>query len=206
MIYSERYGLWYPDFEVKGDILLRHVVMRVSDCDVAARYVKTKTIAVQAGGHTGLWARRLSKMFEFVYTFEPVPELFECMRKNTGDRQEIIARQAALGPTSGTCKFAKRSGGRGKIHEDGDAEVQMIAIDDLELPRCDLMYLDIEHGEIPALEGAAKTIEAHSPVLALEVHLDQEQKVRAWARANRYEPIEKVHNDWILTRKVKGAK
>lgn len=204
MKFLEKYGIHYPEFETEPGELMVYLVRKVTDCDVVSKYVKTKCVAVQAGCHLGLWPRRLSKFFEFVYTFEAVPELIECASRNLATTPQVILNSAALGASVGTCQFSKRSGGRGKIHEGGDFETKMVSIDSLELVRCDLIYLDIERGELAALEGAKQTIEAHSPVIALEVLSGEDEKVRAWARANRYEPVEKIHNDWILTRNKKA--
>lgn len=204
MKFLDKYGIWYPEFETEPDELMVYLVRKVTDCDVVSKYVKTKCVAVQAGCHLGLWPRRLAKQFEFVHTFEAVPELIECSKLNLASTPQAILTAAALGATVGTCQFSKRSGGRGKIHEGGDFEAKMVSIDSLQLVRCDLIYLDIERGELAALEGAKETIAAHSPVIALEVLSGEDEKVRAWARANRYEPIEKIHNDWILTRPKKN--
>lgn len=207
MKFLDKYGIWYPEFETEPDELMVYLVRKVTDCDVVSKYVKTKCVAVQAGCHLGLWPRRLARSFEFVYTFEAVPELFEVAEKNLAHSPNVILRQYALGDRNGMTTFAKRAGGRGKVVKNGSDDafpVHMATIDSLELVRCDLIYLDIERGELAALEGAKQTIEAHSPVIALEVLSGEDEKLRAWARENRYEPVEKIHNDWILTRNKKA--
>ena len=46
--------------------------------------------------------------------------------------------------------------------------VQKIAIDTLELPRVDLIKLDIEGMEMDALAGAAQTVERCQPIVLVE--------------------------------------
>ncbi len=46
----------------------------------------------------------------------------------------------------------------------------MMTIDALDLPVCDLIYLDLEGYELFALRGAADTLERCRPVVAVEIN------------------------------------
>jgi len=57
---------------------------------------------------------------------------------------------------------------------DGAASVEAVAIDDLvrqmQLPRVDWIKMDIEGGEVAALEGASSTLQRFHPTLFIELH------------------------------------
>jgi hypothetical protein len=54
------------------------------------------------------------------------------------------------------------------VHVSGNGLIPTIIIDDLNLPGCDLIQLDIEGYELNALLGAVKTIKKYKPVLCVE--------------------------------------
>jgi FkbM family methyltransferase len=206
MRHLPEHNLWWPDFETDPQELMVYLTRKVTDCDVATEHCRTKGIAVQAGCHIGLWPRRLARSFEFVHTFEAVPELVEVAKLNLAHAPNVILHQSALGSFNGRTEFSKRAGGRGKIDVGGEFPVDVRTIDSLDLVRCDLIYLDIERGELEALWGASETIAAHSPVVALEILSGQELPISDWAKKNRYVQVAKVHNDGIFVRAQKKAK
>jgi FkbM family methyltransferase len=195
---KEHRNLWWPDFEHNPEELFKYMLRRVTDVDVAMQHVRTKGVAVQAGGYIGLWPRRLAKFFELVYTFEPVPELFECLKLNT-DRYcpGVIATNALLGPSSGTAQYVMKSGGRTTAINGGDRHAGQYCIDELDLVRCDAIYLDVERYELEVLKGAEETIRKFKPVVTLEVKEDTQQEFTDFMRARGYSLAAKVHADAV---------
>lgn len=196
---SEKYNLWWPDFETAHEEVEAYIAARVTDCDVVASHVRTRGMCVQAGGHIGMFPRHLAKLFGFVFTFEAIPDTFACLKLNTGSYQNLIATNVALGPEKGFIRMDTRRSGRSRATEGGDITVEQITIDAIHLPRCDLIYLDIEGYELPALEGAKETIAKFRPVIAVEVLKGEGPKVELWAKANNYTLVQKIHSDWIFT-------
>lgn len=198
MNFHPKYKLWWPDFEVTRDAICDYMLKRVNDVDVAMSFVRTRGIAVQAGGHVGLFPRQLAKHFSYVFTFEMIPSTAECLQLNTQAYPNIITQQAALGPTDGEVRCTARHSGQSRLDEAGDITVPQVTIDSLKLPRCDLIYLDVEGAELLALEGAKETIEKFRPILTLEVLPGRQETTFEWARANNYTPTKRVHGDWIF--------
>lgn len=198
--FIENYGLWWPDFEEAPQSGLVRMFKRVTDCDVVAAHARTKGVAVQAGGHCGLWARQLAKTFALVHTFEPVPEMFACLMRNTIYVQNILLHNTALGAEQAMVKIAPRSGGKSKVLESSSSsDIEQVTIDSLNLPRCDLIYLDIERYELEALAGAKETIAHFRPVIALEVLDGEQDRITQWMNTNKYTFSKQIHSDWIFT-------
>lgn len=172
---------------------------RVTDIDVAMKYVDTRGIAVQAGGHVGLWPRRLAQHFVLVHTFEPSADMYACLELNTVGIRNIMPHRAALGSAPHAAPFSVRRSGRSKFDPEGQEMVEVMMIDDLNLPRCDLIYLDVEGAEILALTGAAETIRKYRPVLVLETLKGKVDDIDAWTRKHQYSLAQRIHNDRIFT-------
>ena len=68
--------------------------------------------------------------------------------------------------------------------------VQQLALDDMKLPRVDLIKLDIEGMEMEALEGARETIERCHPILLIEQIKTGREALSAWLTARGYQPID----------------
>jgi len=192
-------GLWWPDFESGAEDVQEHMIGRVTDVDVVVKYVRTKGIAVQAGGHVGLWARQLAKHFAFVHTFEPSPNMFACLLKNVDGYRNILPQECALGEKLGIVGFSERRSGRSKVdNQTADYNVAMRTMDSLRLPRCDLLYLDLEGYETQALSGAVNLLSRFKPVVVLEVLKGNREAIEQWAATADYERIERIHNDWVF--------
>lgn len=133
-------------------------------------------VAVQAGGNLGVFAEHLSKLFLSVYTFEPDPTLFSNLCHNIGNLPNVVKLQAAIGSKHELVRTSpKRRDGKPSMHEGvthvaGPGMLPTIRLDDLELPVCDLLYLDVEGWEFHAIAGALDTIKRCRPVIGVEIN------------------------------------
>ncbi len=175
------------------------------DLELALPLCTGKMIAVQAGGNFGWWAKRLSKHFGMVYTFEPDPMNFSCMCRNIGDVQNIVKIQAALGEEHNCIDLMRKDGNAGAHYVDGYGLIPTMLIDDLNLPACDLLVLDIEGMELPALKGAYRTIDSYQPVIQLELkghgkrYGYEDATCIDWLKGFGYTVKHSVHRDIILS-------
>lgn len=135
-----------------------------------------RQVAVQAGGNLGLWPKRLAQDFHTVYTFEPAADLFAMLQRNAPE-PNIIKLQAAVGEHHELVHMsrARRDGKPRPAHEgmtyvDGPGVIPTLRIDDLNLPVCDLLMLDLEGWELYALRGAEATIHRCLPVICVEIN------------------------------------
>jgi FkbM family methyltransferase len=145
---------------------------RPPQCAAALKVIrkacKQHRVAVQAGGNWGYWPYCFAEVFDTVYTFEPGHETFACLAANTRHQPNLVRIQAALGDRHGPIGVVVREGSTGSQKVSGPGIFPMMRIDDLELPVCDLIYLDIEGMEVDALKGAVHTISRCQPVVAFE--------------------------------------
>lgn len=145
------------------------------DLLAAAAVVPQRRVAVQAGGHLGIFPKALAEIFETVYTFEPAADLFEHLMHNAPE-PNILKFQAALGDArqmvglSRVRRDGKPNPHEGITHVSGAGNIPTLRIDDLGLPVCDLIQLDLEGWELYAIRGGVETIARCRPVLALEVN------------------------------------
>lgn len=124
-------------------------------------------VAVQAGGCIGIYPAAMARRFAAVYTFEPDPMNFRCLCANV-PQEHVYKFNAALGDAHGLVGLDRRPGNVGAHQVDGAGSIPTMLIDDLALPVCDLIYLDIEGYEYRALRGAHQTIDRCRPVIVIE--------------------------------------
>jgi len=170
--YYEDGGLIYPLEDTRAR-KVHHKTLR--DMDSTIRLCKKKRVAIQAGGNCGIWARKMCQIFDSVYTWEPDPINFVALAVNTARCRNLIKFQAALGNESKYVGMSHQMYGKipntlncGATYVEGSGIIPTMKIDDLNLPYCDLIYLDIEGYELFALEGSKETIAKHRPVIACE--------------------------------------
>jgi FkbM family methyltransferase len=142
------------------------------------------------GVHTLEWARHMHGWGE-VLAFEAQERIYYALAGNIALNNCFNAR-ARLNALGGSCAalnipvpdyHAKGSfgslelrqkarnefiGQKVSYEQDKMAQVQMVTIDSLQLPRLDFFKLDIEGMEIEALEGAADTVARCRPVMLIE--------------------------------------
>ena len=135
-----------------------------------------RSVAVQAGGNLGIWPKRLAQSFDWVYTFEPAADLFALMQLNAPE-PNIVRFQAALGErhelvaVERTRRDGKpRPAHEGLTHITGPGTIPTLLVDDLNLPICDLLLLDLEGWELYGLRGARDTIMRCRPVIGVEIN------------------------------------
>lgn len=128
--------------------------------------------AVDGGAYTGEWAAVMAGRFETVHAFEPYP--ISCAKLHARKLQNVMVHEAALLDRAARVDIRrppKRSTAESRFVVPSDEGVaQAVALDDLNLPACGLLKLDVEGAEHFALLGARRTIERCQPVLIVEIN------------------------------------
>jgi len=197
MIWNDEAQLWLPNESQKMDKCWRFIKRNVHDLDAGIAWVRKPGIAVQAGGHVGIFPNYLAGHFIQVLTFEPDPELYPCLLRNR--RPRVTAFPYALSNTSGTAFFKSAPGGTGALDKDGMTPVETVTIDECG-QRVNFIHLDIEGGEVNALRGAQMVIARDQPVIQLEILPRFKDEIYAFMETIDYKVVNDTRRDHVFTR------
>ncbi|MCB9647849.1 MAG: FkbM family methyltransferase [Deltaproteobacteria bacterium] len=168
------YFQWHHYFQLPDGVL-----------EALVRACRAGDVVLDIGANVGLYAVRMARAVGEsgrVYAFEPNPETFAVLEEHARlNRVPQVRPQAlAAGAEASTAvlqgigsddvgKCSLRSGEAGIAV----ASVRVVTVDDFYrdqgLERVDLIKVDVEGFEPEALQGAQRTIEAHWPLLCLEL-------------------------------------
>jgi FkbM family methyltransferase len=137
-------------------------------------------IVLEVGAHVGHWTLRLADHAALILAVEANPETATVLRRNLviNDITNVEIIPVAAWDENTTLRLEdpnKRNAGgstRTLPSTEGDATVPAAPLDDVitDLPRLDLVKLDVEGADIHALRGMAKLLREHRPVLFIECH------------------------------------
>lgn len=129
------------------------------------KHVRDYRLAVDVGGHCGLWAMQMVKHFDRVISFEPVQEHRDCYVKNVQGTELL---PFALGDKPGMVKIHTTNGSSGDSWVDGDGDIEMRTLDSFVLKDVDLLKIDCEGYELHVLKGAVEMLERCKPAIIVE--------------------------------------
>lgn len=147
--------------------------------DLALTYCPRRELVLDVGANIGLFATRFSRIFERVVCFEPTTAVYDCLRLNCRDLDNVEIFKLGLGqqPSLTTISapadlhnigvYSMRdfvSSDQLLVHE----TVPVVPLDQFQL-RPDLIKIDTQGFEPFVLSGALETLITATPVLLLEV-------------------------------------
>ena len=164
---NDNYSRWGANYEQK-------------QFDSVMEYVSNRKVALDCGGHVGIWTKRLSYLFDTVIAFEPIPKHIECYKKNCTE-SNITLNECALSDEETTMDMKMGTGrntGRSTLEYKsnlvkGDNEIIQIqtkTLDSFKLPKVDFMKIDVEMHEVKLLNGAIETLVRCKPIIFIEDH------------------------------------
>ena len=156
---------------------------------------------MQAGGNVGVYPVHLAAAFREVFTFEPDPDNFECLQANTAEHKNIRCFQEALGEKSDRVGMIRHHDNSGAHRVSGSGPFALVRLDDIGLPYCDLIWLDVEGYEPKVLEGARNLIERHRPIVIVEdmgLAVGGEGVARDWLKGRGYRQTAQLLNDFVM--------
>ncbi len=168
---DEKTGLWWPVEKVAG-VAYRPTRLKNGRivADFVRQHVPIRRQVVQAGGHVGIWPKHLALLFEQVYTFEPNADNFAALMHNVIE-PNVFAARGVLGMYHRLVRMSNAKGETGThfVSTNANGTVPTYKVDDLGLHQLDLLMLDVEGFELPALLGAEETVRRCWPAVILEV-------------------------------------
>lgn len=151
--------------------------------DLAMKFVRQRRLAVDVGGHVGLWSWPMSHDFESVVAFEPMTAHCACWRANMDGRSNARLEHFALGESRSTVRVETRApGSTGDTGVDPKAEasslraavadrgelVEQRLLDDFNLQDVDFLKADTEGYELFVMRGARETLLRCRPCVIVE--------------------------------------
>jgi FkbM family methyltransferase len=156
-----------------------------------SQFIKPNSIIIDGGANIGFHSIQFAKLANQgkVYCFEPQPLIFNVLSTNiliNGATDIVKQFRLGLGDKEENLKMTPLSeqffsencinyGGRALTNSDeGEEEVQLTNIDSLNLPKLDLIKLDVQGFELKTLLGGKDTISTYHPIIFVENYLNLE--------------------------------
>jgi len=139
--------------------------------EMAMQHVKKRRVAVDVGGHVGLWAWFMARDFEDVASFEPCAAHRECWHANMTDRANAELFSEALGAAPGLAVIETRtpgSSGDTQIVPGQTGTIKVATLDSFCFSQVDFIKIDTEGYELGVLQGAEKTLLRCKPCVIVE--------------------------------------
>ncbi len=175
-----------PMLALAGDVYITRSLMVYGEyCPDEARalaqLVKPGMTVIEVGANMGTHTVALARGCApgLLYAFEPQHRVFQilCANLAMNDIGNVRAFPEASGAEAGWATIPQidyaKVGNFGGVSvqagaTSGAAAVRVTPIDDLALPACDLIKIDVEGWEAEVIQGAAATIAKHRPILYVE--------------------------------------
>lgn len=150
------------------------------------KYLPKNPIILEAGAYNGADTLDFCRVWPeaTVYAFEPVPTVFQRLKENTAQHQQVKLFQEALGPRTGTIQMHISSGASAgsssiltpklhlKYHPDvefkEDILVNVITLQDWgereQVKKIDFLWLDLQGAELQVLQAAGELLNTVSVI------------------------------------------
>ena len=133
-------------------------------------------IFVDAGAHIGNHSVFLGAILELEgHAIEQNPQTFAALQRNLAANQltdRVRAINAAVGSRAGRAKTVlaedAHNSGMDRVELSPDGPLAVVTLDSLDLPRLDLLKIDVEGYEVECLKGAQNTLTRCSPLIVAE--------------------------------------
>ena len=131
------------------------------------------SVFVDVGGFDGMtsieFIRRCPN-YGHVYVLEPSDKNHKSVMKNLSSYKNVTVIKKGLSNKNQILSFSDDLGSRSGITQEGNVEIEVDLLDNLIKDRTTFIKMDIEGAESDAISGAAETILADHPILAISVY------------------------------------
>ena len=224
-------GVWLPATETHFvDWMMTSKRARVVDGKRTYQYHKLEAalahqpperrrVALDIGAHVGLWAMWLTRDYDRVEAFEPVP-LFAGILPFNVDMARCTLHRTALGAEAGTISIVvplEQTGGAHvaarapvnvKYNPAGETDtwhaIEVVTLDSLDFPTVDFIKIDVEGWEPQVLRGAKETIRRCRPNIVVEckgndtAYGETRDAAKTLLESWGMKPLQVLSGDWIM--------
>jgi FkbM family methyltransferase len=192
------------EYDLIGNCIKNHKVWEYHLYEIYSQIINKESHCIDAGANLGFHSIQFGRLGKKVYSFEPQSYIYNQLCANIlfNDLNNIIhTYKVGLGDKEENqqlwniehefCDGGYNWGGRGIIQDASDLErannnefreedvIKIITLDSLNIPKCDLIKVDVQGYELKLFIGAKKLISNFKPVIFLENYAWDEPSVLA---------------------------
>ena len=162
----------YPDEEIDRQIAM-HGIYEYRTLRYLRHVIPQGAVMLDVGANIGNHALYLSDRCSQIHCFEPNPRAYNRLEKNIALNRvtNVKVHRFGLGDRDAVERFEDTGWlGMAKFSETGDQELLIRKGDDAvaDIPRIDLIKIDVEGMEPSVLKGLSETIARHRPLVSFE--------------------------------------
>ena len=176
---------------------VQKTLLNPEENNMIPKLISAGDVVFDVGAHVGWHTINILKCKGIVYSFEPIKESYECLKKNLALNNLSVEKAYNIGfsDENKRCKFYydtqySMASSMANLREDKDTvvvECEIARLDDfvvgLSLERLDFIKCDVEGAELFVFKGAIETIKKYKPIIFSEM-------LRKWAAKFNYHPNE----------------
>jgi FkbM family methyltransferase len=211
---KQAHGWWFPDHEQhliewlakNGKQMHGRSSYQWAKIEAALAVVPEFGVAVDIGGHVGLWSYYLAMKFVKVHAFEPMAAHRECFEANLAGADNVVLHDCALGDEVGSIRLKTGPNSSGDTYVDGKGDIPLKLLDSFGLTGVDFIKADCEGYELFAMRGAEQTIRRWRPTIIVEQKPGRAQKYGlhqteavGYLRGLGYKLVKEMAGDFIMT-------
>lgn len=136
--------------------------------------IGTDEVFVDCGAFNGdsatKFLARTNEMYKKIYLFEPDTSLMQIAKEKLNKYKDIVYSNCGVYSKNTTLNFEVTGGPDGSISDSGSVEIKVVSLDNIIEEPITFLKMDIEGGEIAAIDGAKSHIKEYKPKMAICVY------------------------------------
>jgi FkbM family methyltransferase len=172
--YSDNFSFYLND-NVIGKSLDLYGEYASNELEFLTSILNKNCVVWDIGSNIGIHAVAFASKANYVFCFEPNQHNLRLLLKNTEHLENITVINAAVSDRNNTVLFQdfdpSKEGNFGSVKIGKGNRIGLsIKLDDWNFPKPDLIKLDVETFEWPAMQGMDNTIRKYLPAIYFEAH------------------------------------
>jgi len=163
-------------------------------------------IGANLGNHSVYFAKICNA--EQVYSFEPIKKNFDLLQRNCADNHctQVHLYNIGLGEKNSRASMQDNVANFGAIelNEDTTGDIEIYALDEMDIPAPDFVKIDVEGFEVKVLRGMKKIIAKSNPVIWVEVRPTTIKDVQVFFKQQGYHLVDFFNFNLLYTMKENG--
>jgi FkbM family methyltransferase len=170
--YSGKFYFYDNDYIIGQSIKL-YGEYTETEIDVLKNFITPNSVIYDIGGNIGYHTVAFATLAKEVYSFEPNDRNYVLLEKNTAHLNNVRLYRAACSDVVGEAFISdydtSKPGNYGEcMMAESGQPCKTIRIDDLDIPKPDLIKIDVEGHELRVFNGSYKVITESRPVIFYE--------------------------------------